>query len=233
MNRDYESIKKRDEIFCPSCGKVIKQEAFVCVHCGALNKLNSEAAQFYSSYKNNFTGNKDKITATLLALVLGGCGAHKFYLGDKKMGVVYIMLMPTFIPALLGLIEGIRFLCMSDTEFNGVYNNKNNSAVSAFRLSEKLCGSGVTCGHDNELDVKNICDQADMLAMASNYHWAIELYDKAIAIDLQDSELYYKRAIAYEAIGDIQRAATDFLKAASLGHKNAKKIFQQKRSCRA
>jgi TM2 domain-containing membrane protein YozV len=65
---------------------------------------------------------KNRTTAALLAFLLGGLGAHKFYLGRALMGLVYLCLCWTFIPAFLGLIEGIVYLCMSDADFNLKYN---------------------------------------------------------------------------------------------------------------
>ena len=51
-----------------------------------------------------------------MAIFLGAFGLHKFYLGQPKMGVLYFIFFWTFIPALIGLIEGIGFLLMSEEE---------------------------------------------------------------------------------------------------------------------
>ena len=48
---------------------------------------------------------KDPTTAVLLALFLGGLGAHKFYLGQTGAGIVYLLFCWTSIPALIALIE--------------------------------------------------------------------------------------------------------------------------------
>jgi hypothetical protein len=34
MNEESNNIKKPDEIYCPSCGKLIKKDAVVCPYCG-------------------------------------------------------------------------------------------------------------------------------------------------------------------------------------------------------
>lgn len=65
------------------------------------------------------------MTASLLAIALGGLGVHKFYLGQTMgrfpLGVVYLLLCITDIPAILGLIEGVLYLMKSDAEFHGEY----------------------------------------------------------------------------------------------------------------
>lgn len=65
---------------------------------------------------------KSKSTAGILALLLGGLGAHKFYLGRIVQGLLYFMFCWTFIPAAIALVEGIWYLTMSDAEFNLRYN---------------------------------------------------------------------------------------------------------------
>lgn len=65
---------------------------------------------------------KSKSTAGILALILGGFGVHKFYLGKTGMGILYAVFCWTFIPALVAFIEGIILLTMSDEAFNQKYN---------------------------------------------------------------------------------------------------------------
>lgn len=62
-----------------------------------------------------------KIAAILFALFLGGIGAHKFYVGDILMGIFYLLFCFTFIPCLLGVIDGILFIGMTDEEFKAKY----------------------------------------------------------------------------------------------------------------
>ena len=74
-------------------------------------------------------GQKSKIVAGILALLLGGFGAHKFYLGMKKQAVImllgvlvgWILILPPFIVGVTALIEGIIYLTKSDEEFHETY----------------------------------------------------------------------------------------------------------------
>lgn len=56
-------------------------------------------------------------TALVLALLLGGVGAHRFYLRQWGWGVAYILFCWTFIPVVVSLFEcfGIR---KRTTEYN-------------------------------------------------------------------------------------------------------------------
>lgn len=66
---------------------------------------------------------KNKNTAGILALLLGAFGIHKFYLGKGIQGLLYLVFCWTFIPGIIGFIEGIMYLTMSEAEFNLKYNN--------------------------------------------------------------------------------------------------------------
>ena len=64
---------------------------------------------------------KSRVIAALLALFLGGIGVHKFYLGKWVQGILYLALCWTYIPAIVGLIEGIVYLCSSNDGFAKKY----------------------------------------------------------------------------------------------------------------
>lgn len=64
---------------------------------------------------------KQKLTASVLAIFLGGFGAHKFYLGQTGWGILYLLFCWTFIPGIVGIIEGIRLFCMNGPEFEKKY----------------------------------------------------------------------------------------------------------------
>lgn len=63
------------------------------------------------------TAPKSRSMAVLWAMLLGGIGIHWFYLNQPGWGVLYLLLCWTFIPAIVGFVEGLFFLNMSDAEF--------------------------------------------------------------------------------------------------------------------
>ncbi|ANU24792.1 hypothetical protein BCM40_03645 [Planococcus donghaensis] len=65
---------------------------------------------------------KSKLIAGLLAIILGTFGVHKFYLGNWFQGIIYFIFFWTYIPAIIGLIEGIRYLILSDESFARQYD---------------------------------------------------------------------------------------------------------------
>ena len=69
---------------------------------------------------------KSRTTAAILAFLLGGVGAHKFYLGQTGIGFVYLLFFWTFIPAILAFIEFVIYLTQDDATFAA----KNNVSVA-------------------------------------------------------------------------------------------------------
>jgi TM2 domain-containing membrane protein YozV len=65
---------------------------------------------------------KDKTAAAILALFLGGLGIHKFYLRRPVWGILYLIFCWTFIPMMIGFVEGIVLLLMSQASFDAKFN---------------------------------------------------------------------------------------------------------------
>ncbi|MBO4600255.1 MAG: TM2 domain-containing protein [Bacteroidales bacterium] len=61
--------------------------------------------------------NPDQTVAALLAIFLGDFGVHHFYTGQTLRGVLDLVFCWTGIPAIIGLIEGIIWLCDDDEEW--------------------------------------------------------------------------------------------------------------------
>lgn len=64
-------------------------------------------------------GSDKKVVAGVLGILLGGIGAHRFYLGDIMGGFlrIVITLITCGAGAIIGLIEGIIYLTKSDADF--------------------------------------------------------------------------------------------------------------------
>lgn len=99
-----------DQKFCTTCGKPIHVKAEICPHCG-VRQPGAASAE-----------GKNKVIAGVLALLLGGLGIHKFYLGQTTMGILYLLFFWTTIPMWIGFVEGILLLLMNDADFNRKYN---------------------------------------------------------------------------------------------------------------
>ena len=82
------------------------------------------------------------MAATLFAIFLGGLGIHRFYLNQPGFGTVCLLFCWTFIPAIIGVFDGIYFLCMSDEKFEREFNRRSCS-----RCSSRVDGEVSACSN--------------------------------------------------------------------------------------
>ncbi|MGL1931688.1 MAG: zinc-ribbon domain and TM2 domain-containing protein [Desulfotalea sp.] len=121
MTEEHEiNTKGLDEKFCSECGKKIKAKAEICPHCGV--RQSAPPSPFTSTTPNG----KNKYIAALVAFFLGGFGAHKFYLGQIGLGIVYLLFCWTVIPAIIALVECIILVSMDDETFKQKYGMIDN-----------------------------------------------------------------------------------------------------------
>lgn len=65
---------------------------------------------------------KERGTAAWLAFALGGFGVHRFYLEEHGRGLLYLAFFWTFVPLLLGVRDGMRYLTTEEARWDAVYN---------------------------------------------------------------------------------------------------------------
>ena len=120
---------------CRNCGKQIDDKAAVCIHCGVPPRVEKKFCHNCGTATtanqsiclscgvplSKGVGQKSKPTATLLSMLLGALGAHKFYMGSWGWGIIYLILCFTFvlffIPVIAAFVETIRIILMTDEEF--------------------------------------------------------------------------------------------------------------------
>ena len=120
---------------CPQCGAPLDPTAVECKFCGeklVTQQVAAQQAAQQPAYQqpvyqqpaaqpnNGIDPNwpvKSKVAAGILGIFLGGLGIHKFYLGRVGSGIVYLLFCWTYIPSIVGFIEGICYLCSSDDAF--------------------------------------------------------------------------------------------------------------------
>jgi TM2 domain-containing membrane protein YozV len=110
-NQQPQGIPVRTTKFCPECDAEINQKAEICPQCGVRA----------SPLPGTTRSERNKTAAALLALFLGVAGAHKFYLGNAKRGIIYILISITAVglvlTAILSIYDFIMILTMSDADF--------------------------------------------------------------------------------------------------------------------
>ena len=123
----YEKLFAANNIgVCLGEGSCSSDAAFVA-DGGSNDNINvgSQSASYNTGTVNTnvFGPVKSKKKAALLALFLGGVGAHKFYLGKRFFGVICFLLLWVYcISVVFGIIDAIKLFTMSDAVFMAKYN---------------------------------------------------------------------------------------------------------------
>ncbi len=77
---------------------------------------------------------KNKNVATLLAFLLGSFGVHKFYLGQTRLGILYLIFSWTYIPWIIAFINCIKLLLMDNHIFDLKYNTEYITTTMPHRI---------------------------------------------------------------------------------------------------
>lgn len=104
-----------DGKYCRDCGRVILLRAEICPHCGC-RQLPPPSLIGQITHRN-------KVVAALLAFFLGAFGAHKFYLGQVGLGILYLIFCWTIIPAIIAFVETFLLLAMDEEKFQRKYGS--------------------------------------------------------------------------------------------------------------
>ena len=109
----FKSVKYEDLGFRPVMGDEIESYS----QADKVVYVQNPRGQIYHDKGGKKAVNK--IVYILLAILLGDIGAHKFYQGKIIMGIIYILFCWTYVPGILGLIEGLLAISKkSDAEGN-------------------------------------------------------------------------------------------------------------------
>ncbi len=105
---------------CYACAAILDVRAELCPKCGVRQPALPSAIAVMPMFAIA-PSTKSRTTAGLFALLLGGIGVHKFYLGRAAAGVLYILFCWTLIPAFIAFIEALLLFGMSDADFSRKY----------------------------------------------------------------------------------------------------------------
>ena len=127
---------------CPECGKQYSTQEKVnrvkCPYCGAETNVSysdqeqSRWQEFYDQQRmssaldsvfNNGPSGKSRGIAGLLAILMGWCGLHYFYIGKTSAGVLFLLIavlscgILATITTIVSIIQGVLFFTSTQEEF--------------------------------------------------------------------------------------------------------------------
>lgn len=109
-----------EKVTCPNCKKsvcMLARERIPLVSETRENRENEQRPEPKEPIRQ-----KSKGVFLVLALLLGGVGVHRFYLGSWIWGLLYFAFCWTYIPLYVAIIEFIVYLCIPGSLFDERYN---------------------------------------------------------------------------------------------------------------
>lgn len=106
---------------CEGCGTPLRDEWAARGVCAECRKESQSLAA--PAARGMVRNPRNKLTAIILAGLLGGFGFHRFYLGRPGSGLLYLLFCWTFIPVMISLFELVRLAMMDEEEFHLKYSN--------------------------------------------------------------------------------------------------------------
>ncbi|WP_256261121.1 TM2 domain-containing protein [Shewanella sp. NIFS-20-20] len=100
---------------CSQCGATIAHCDLVCHQCQCDFSLDALAGVDPSVRPKS-----QQLTAWF-SLLLGGIGAHRFYLGQPLKGSLYLAFCWTLIPSLVGCVDAFKTITMDPVQFKLKY----------------------------------------------------------------------------------------------------------------
>ena len=139
---------------CPECGKQYSTQEKVnrvkCPYCGAetnvsyseqqtpnyqeqWRQFSNQASNAMDSVFSNGPSGKSRGVAGLLAILMGWCGLHYFYLGKTSAGVLFLLIailscgILATVTTIISIIQGVLFFTSTQQEFEQkwVYSPSN------------------------------------------------------------------------------------------------------------
>ena len=128
---------------CPECGKQYSTQEKVnrvkCPYCGAETNVSysdqepnyqeqwrqfgNQASNALDSVFNNGPSGKSRGIAGLLAILMGWCGLHYFYIGKTSAGVLFLLIailscgILATVTTIVSIIQGVLFFTSTQEEF--------------------------------------------------------------------------------------------------------------------
>jgi len=159
---------------------------------------------------------KEKDIAGLLALFFGFIGLHRFYLGQRGRGILYLMLALTGISAILGLIDAFSFFSMDNKSFDIKYNRDFLRVLPKKEFEKSV---------KNKTKERNTFVKSGKLKFLSyDYDGAIVDFSKALELNPREIAAHFNIACAYSLNENVEKALFHLDKAILYGFDDFEKL---------
>lgn len=183
---------------------------------------------------------RKKQVAATLALFLGIFGVHRFYLGNRFLGILHFGLfafsfmlileedVPLIaLPAILGFIDAVLLFVMPKEEFDEKYNKKwvTNEYADNGAYRRGYRPQVQPSPNRNREKERYFKKKGVQLFRQFRYESAIESFDEALEINFEDPSTHFNLSCCYSLLNEVDNAFYHLEKANEFGFKDVNKIY--------
>jgi len=181
---------------------------------------------------------RSKGLTTILALFFGFIGVHRFYLGQRFLGILYIVLFFVFgLSLIISLIDVLGFLFMSRERFDYLYNRKyfESDYLDFLKKRENLYKSGPPVKEkakniprkrvtNPQEGIRQLKAQGKLLFSNYEYEEAVEVFEQVLAFNSRDAAIHFNLACCFSLLENKERALRHLALAIETGFDNFEKL---------
>ena len=194
----------------------------------------------YTEEKTEIRSYKKKNTAAVLAMLLGVFGVHRHYLGQRWLGILYLVsfilgiasegeVWPLIvIPAIVGFIDCVLLFSMSNADFDRRYNKVKvtTATVPAEKkvLPQLQPKRKVTQRVKPKMEDMALGDRAAKKLRIGDAEGAIMDFESLLSDEQENSDYHFSLACAYSLKQDAEKGFFHLSKAVEFGYDDFQKI---------
>ena len=166
---------------------------------------------------------------SILALIFGFIGLHRFYLGQRGNGILYLLLAFTGISAILGLIDAFTFFSMDNKSFDIKYNRDFLRVLPKKEFDQAGKRDVGNAKHNKKGNLERANGNIHVKSgkskfLSYDYAGAISDFSKALEINPREIAAHFNIACAYSLNENIEKALFHLDKAVLYGFDDFEKI---------
>ncbi len=178
-------------------------------------------------------GERQRKTAALLALLLGIFGAHRFYLGQRRRGILYLVfgILGVFVTqgdgpflpvmAIIAVIDAVLLYTMSDEAFDRKYNLPEGA--EADRKAPSYARESVY-RREQEAHPNPSKRSGVRKFRAGDYQGALDDFQRALRVNPEDMAVHFNLACCYSILHDAEKSLYHLAKSVEYGFWDLDKI---------
>jgi TM2 domain-containing membrane protein YozV len=170
--------------YCNQCGSEVTGENSFCEECGA------EVSAIEPGIDGKYS-DKSRTVAIALAVFFGIFGAHRFYVGQIKKGILYLVGSVTGLTALLGFYDAYKY-----------YSNKSEFQPGNAVADRQGQGS-VDTQSTNSTGSNTVTKPADAIIQIEGANGRVTLYDSRLEISREDIGMVHRMQHGFSGTKEI------------------------------